>query len=103
MESVMAKAHSRRVNRSVRTGIGPTIERKYQQGGVLKESVDRDADGNVLIERYKAIFACPLDAYKLRNKITENEYRVGIINQYISKRTFTQRIGGKVSGRRRGF
>jgi hypothetical protein len=78
----MAKAHSRRVIRSVRTGIGPTVERKRQQGGVVKEIVDRDTDGNVLIERYKAAFECPLDAYKLSGKITEDEYRASIKFRY---------------------
>jgi len=68
----------RRISRFIRHGLAPTCERKRQQGGVLKETVDRDARGNVLIERYKAAFECRLDEYRLRDKINEDEYRVGI-------------------------
>jgi hypothetical protein len=74
----MTKARSRRVIRSVRSGATPTFERKYQQGGVQKEVIDRDTKGNVLIERYKAAFECLLDYYRLRDKITEDEYHAGI-------------------------
>jgi hypothetical protein len=74
----MSKVRIRRTIRSVRSGTTPTPERRRQHGGVIKEVVDRDAEGNVLIQRYKAAFECPLDAYRLKDKITESEHRAGI-------------------------
>ena len=38
-----------RICRSIRNGFAPTSERTRKQGGVVKEVVDRDVRGNILI------------------------------------------------------
>ena len=64
----MTKTRFKRTTRNIRTGATPTPERKNQLGGVIKEVVDRDAHGYVLIERYKAAFECLLDYYRLSKR-----------------------------------
>jgi hypothetical protein len=63
---------------TVRIGETPTPERRFHNGGVASEVVDRDVSHTILIKRYKAMWECPLDAYLLRNAISEPEHRAGI-------------------------
>jgi len=63
---------------SVRTGETPTPERGLQNGGVVAEVIDRDTEGQILIQRYRAQHESPLDAYFLRQKISEAEYKAGV-------------------------
>src|SRR5580698_4359490 len=66
------KAHAVRVDET------PTPERRLQNGGVVAEVIDRDVEGQILIQRYRALHESPLDAYFLRQKISEAEYKAGI-------------------------
>src|SRR4029079_5450248 len=45
---------------------------------VISEIIDRDANGKVLIKRYRAVWECPLDAYLGRRAISEPEHRAGL-------------------------
>ena len=63
---------------SVRTGATPTKERRRQNGGVIAEVIDRDADGKILIRRYRAEWECPLDAYLAHKAISESQHKAGL-------------------------
>jgi len=63
--------------KSVRTGVAPTQERHNHNGGVTFENIPVD-DGPVLIRRYRAVWECPLDAYKDLGLIDEAAHRAGL-------------------------
>jgi len=75
----MRKRYRRSRVYAVRTGETPTKERRRQNGGVIAEVVDRDADGRIFIKRYRAVWECPLDAYLDYRVITEPEHKAGLL------------------------
>jgi hypothetical protein len=60
------------------TNGSPTKERRRQNGGVFAELIRRDPEGHSLIKRYRAVWECPLDAYKDFGLINAQEYRAGL-------------------------
>ena len=91
----MAKQRFKKRANTVRMGASPTKERRRQNGGVVMETVERDAHGRELINRYRAAWECPLDAYRDLNVIGEPEYRAGL--------RFHRAYYGVVFGRRYDF
>jgi len=74
----MAKKQKKARILTVRAGEAPTPERRFHNGGVVSEIVDRDISHSILVKRYKAAWECPLDAYLIRGAITEPEHRAGV-------------------------
>ena len=60
-------------------GVAPTPERRRQNGGVYHDAVEWDVDGKTLITRYRAVWSCPLDAYRDSKFITGAEHLAGAI------------------------
>jgi hypothetical protein len=60
---------------SINTGITPTVERCRQNGGVRAEAIN---EGGVRTIRYRAVWQCPLDAYRYLNLIDRAEYKAGL-------------------------
>jgi len=56
----------------------PTKERAQHNGGVDEEVVAWDADGNPIATRFRAIWECPLDAYRDKGLISKQEHKTGI-------------------------
>jgi hypothetical protein len=57
-------------------GIEPTKERRHQNGGLIKKAVRHG--NNVLINRYRAVWECPLDVYRDTDVISRTEHRAGM-------------------------
>jgi hypothetical protein len=74
----MAKHKCRKRIAAVRMGETPTRERRRQNGGVATEVTDRRFKGEALTRRYRAVWGCPLDAYRDHQIITEPQHRAGI-------------------------
>lgn len=74
----MAKHKRKNRVRTIRIGETPTPERRHHNGGVVSEAVDRGANDQILILRYKAIAECPLDIYYVKNRISEAEYKTAL-------------------------
>lgn len=64
--------------RSIKSGIAPTKERRRQNGGIYSEVIDRDANGKVFMQRFRAVYECPLDVYRGHKFISDREYRAGM-------------------------
>ena len=75
----MNKRRLRYRGRNSRLGIAPTPERRKQNGGVIAERIIRNANDRGFITRYRAVWSCPLDAYRDSNFITRAEHLAGII------------------------
>ncbi len=74
----MAKLRYRKRASTVKMGASPTKERRLQNGGVVMETIERNTHGKTLINRYRAAWECPLDAYRALKLIGEPEYRAGL-------------------------
>lgn len=72
----MATRKHKKTLQPVRIGEKPTQERR-RHDYIVTEIIDRDNQDNVLICRYKVVGNIPLEAYFLRGKITQDEYRAG--------------------------
>ncbi|MDR3560892.1 MAG: hypothetical protein P4N59_05565 [Negativicutes bacterium] len=74
----MPKRHYKKKALPVR--IGETApKQRAQHGGVIMETIDRDARGMALTKRQRSIAECVLDVYFLRQFIDEAEYEAGMI------------------------
>ena len=59
--------------------VAPTKERCRQNGGLYAEIIRRDpSEGHQLIKRYRAVWECPLDAYRDFGLINAREYETGM-------------------------
>ncbi len=58
--------------------VAPTKERAQHNGGVKEEVVAWDADGNPVATRFRAVWECPLDAYRDHGVINKAEHKTGI-------------------------
>lgn len=74
----MSKHKGRNRTSGIKTGMVPTKERHQHSGGVTADAVELDNQGKALMYRYRAVWDCPLDAYKDMNVITEPEYQSGL-------------------------
>jgi len=63
------------MNNDIKTGITPTKERQFHNGGVIQETI---LQGETPISRYRAAWECPLDAYFGQNLISKAEFRAGL-------------------------
>ena len=77
--------------RSIRRGVTPTPERRRQNGGVYHDAVEWDLDGRTLITRYRAVWSCPLDAYKALGVINGAEHLAGSLFHQAYYRTVLSR------------
>jgi hypothetical protein len=70
----------RRKKKSLPARIGeePTVERRRQLGGTVREVLDRDAGGKATILRHKDLMECMLDAYFLSKHISKQELEAGM-------------------------
>ncbi|MDE1902132.1 MAG: hypothetical protein KGI37_10920 [Alphaproteobacteria bacterium] len=73
----MQKQQSEKSLLSVIIGIEPTKERHHQNGGLIKKAV-RVGNNEFLINKYRAVWECPLDVYRDTNAISKTEYRAGM-------------------------
>jgi len=62
----------------IKSGKIPTPERRRHNGGVYAEIIHRDAKSPVLVKRYRAVWECPLDAYRDLGVITKAQHRAGL-------------------------
>lgn len=74
----MSKHKGKNKTPHMKTGMVPTKERQQHSGGVMAEAIKLDNQGRTLMHRYRAVWDCPLDAYKDMNVITEPEYQSGL-------------------------
>lgn len=74
----MTKRKDRKHSAVVKMGEVPTKERQHQNGGVFSEIVECDVNGKALIKRYRAVWECPLDAYRDRKILTGPEHLAGL-------------------------
>lgn len=58
--------------------VAPTKERGQHNGGVKEEVVAWDAEGNPIATRFRAVWECPLDAYRDHGLINKAEHKAGI-------------------------
>ncbi len=56
----------------------PTPERHRHNGGVIATALGLAADGKTFTNEYRAVWECPLDAYKDLNVISESEHQAGL-------------------------
>jgi len=73
---MMKQKHKRPT--SIKDGIAPTKERRRQNGGVFAEIINKDPKGNALLKRYRAVWECPLDAYKDIGIINAAQHKAGL-------------------------
>ena len=59
-------------------GMAPTKERHQQRGGVIAETITIACRRPVQVCRYRAVWDCPLDAYRNMQEITPQEYQAGL-------------------------
>lgn len=57
-------------------------ERQQHQGGLKTEISDRDASGKAVIKRQSAVAECVLDAYFIRELISDPQYQAGMKFRY---------------------
>ncbi len=74
----MSRHKSKNKVTSIKTGMVPTKERHQHNGGIIAEVTELDNQGKALMHRYRAVWECPLDAYKDKKIITEPEYLSGL-------------------------
>ena len=60
------------------TNVKPTKERHQHNGGVDEEVVAWDSEGNPIATRFRAVWECPLDAYRDFGLISKVEHKAGI-------------------------
>jgi hypothetical protein len=70
--------HKHKNPSSIKDGVPPTKERRSQNGGVYVEVIRRDPKGHSLIKRYRAVWECPLDAYRDLGVINSQEHKAGL-------------------------
>ncbi len=63
---------------AVKNGTAPTKERRDRNGGVTSEAVAWDGHGKAFIDRYRANWECPLDAYRDLKILNGQQYRAGM-------------------------
>lgn len=73
----------------------PTPERHRHNGGVIATALGLAADGKTFTNQYRAVWECPLDAYKDLHVISEAEHLAGL--------RFRQAYHRAVLSRRAGF
>jgi hypothetical protein len=61
-----------------RMGEEPTMERRRQLGGTVREVLDRDAGNKVSMLRHRSRVECMLDAYLLSGHISLQEHEAGM-------------------------
>lgn len=94
----MSRHKSKNKVTSIKTGMVPTKERHQHNGGVMTEAIALDSEGKALMHRYRAVWECPLDAYKDKKIITEPEYLSGLgfrkayYRAVLSRRTGYERL-----------
>jgi len=71
----MNKSKRKRTINSARSPLAPTKERRSQNGGVVRERI---SDGRMTVDRYRAVWECPLDAYHDHGLISEAQYKAGL-------------------------
>jgi len=71
----MNKSKRKRTINSARSPLAPTKERRRQNGGVVRE---RSSDGRMTVDRYRAVWECPLDAYRDQGLISDAQHRAGL-------------------------
>ncbi len=74
----MSKHKGKKHASGIKTGITPTNERHQHNGGIMAEAITLDSQGKALMHRYRAVWECPLDAYKDKKITTEPEYLSGL-------------------------
>jgi len=74
----MSKKHNKGRIHTVRSGMGPTKERRRQHGGVTSDVIERGFRDKILVRRYRAVWECPLDAYADKEAITVSEHWAGL-------------------------
>jgi len=74
----MAREKLKRKAMSVIAGEAATMERCNQNGGVIVEAVSNGQTAQEILIRHRAIAECVLDAYFLRETITEAQYEAGM-------------------------
>jgi len=74
----MTKPKDKKKVTAQKTEMCPTKERSRQNGGVMMEAIANGADSLDMINRYRAVWECPLDAYKDFRVITEGEHQAGL-------------------------
>lgn len=65
-------------NRAKPKSTAPTQERRIHNGGVVSEPVTWDKDGKSVVNRYRAVWETPLDAYKDSDLITDPQHKAGL-------------------------
>jgi len=63
---------------TIKDGATPTPERRKRNGGVTVEVIHRNASGTSLVKRYRAVWECPLDAYRDKGIINETQHKSGM-------------------------
>lgn len=72
----MARKHySRKI---VSTGEQATRERCQKPGGVITETIGRDASGKALMKRQRVRIECMLDHYFYASRLDERQYKAGL-------------------------
>ena len=74
----MTRQKGRKRSAPIRAGATPTKERRRQNGGVVAETIAQEGSGKALFNRYRAVWECPLDAYRDFRVITKLEHLAGI-------------------------
>jgi hypothetical protein len=74
----MFKRRRRKIITSPAIWTTPTPERCHQNGGVICESLPNTARHGHHITRYRAVWECPLDAYRAYGILNQAEYRAGL-------------------------
>ncbi len=73
------KKHNRKYQKiAFKTGMAPTKERHQHSGGVIAETITIQCRRPTQVRRYRAVWDCPLDAYKSVQAISGAEYRAGL-------------------------
>lgn len=73
------KKHNRKYRKiAYKAGMAPTKERHQHRGGVVAETITIQCHRPTQVRRYRAVWDCPLDAYKSVQAISSAEYRAGL-------------------------
>jgi len=74
----MKKTKNKKKAAPIQMGEKPTPERRQQNGGVVQETLGREANDKATLKRHRARMECALDAYLLKGKITLAEHQAGM-------------------------
>lgn len=72
----------------------PTPERHRHNGGVIATALGLGADGKTFTNQYRAVWECPLDAYKDLHVISELEHQAGLRFRHAYHRAILSRRAG---------